>query len=122
MSEVDLSVEEGRIVGLIGPNGAGKSTLFNVVTSICRPDKGDIYLAGTRITGKSSHDICHMGISRTFQLVRTFLGMTAFENVLVGAIYGCRLRGNEARDETMRALQLVGLTDKKDMVSIYTWS
>jgi branched-chain amino acid transport system ATP-binding protein len=96
LSEVNLSVGEGQIMGLIGPNGAGKTTLFNVATSIYKPDTGDIYLGG-KITGKPPHHICRLGISRTFQLVKTSLSMTAFENVLVGAIYGHGMRGKEVR-------------------------
>ena len=119
LSEVHLSVEEGQIMGLIGPNGAGKTTLFNVATSIYKPDVGDIYLGGGKITGKSPHHICRLGISRTFQLVKTFLSMTAFENVLVGAIYGHRLRGREARNEVLSALDLVGLKDKRDIVTAH---
>ncbi len=119
LSEVNLSVKACEIMGLIGPNGAGKTTLFNVATSIYKPDAGDIYLGEKRITGNSSHHICRLGISRTFQLVKTFLSMTAFENVLVGAIYGHRLRGREARNEALAALDLVGLKDKKDIVTAH---
>ncbi len=112
--EVDLTVHSGEIVGLIGPNGAGKSTLFNIITSIYKPDKGEVFLRQRRITGKPPHSICRLGISRTFQLVKTFLNMTALENVLIGVIYGHRLRGREARQEALAALGLVGLRDKKD--------
>jgi branched-chain amino acid transport system ATP-binding protein len=119
LNNVDLSIEEGEIVGLIGPNGAGKSTLFNVATSIYKPEMGEIYLGKRRITGKPSHQICRMGISRTFQLVKTFLSMTAFENVLVGAIYGHRLRGKEAHREAESALGLVGLIDQQDTVTAH---
>ena len=119
LSNVDLSIEEGEIVGLIGPNGAGKSTLFNVATSIYKPDLGDIYLGGKRITGKPTHHICRLGISRTFQLVKTFLSMTAFENVLVGAIYGNRLRGKEARKEAEASLDLVGLIGQRNIVTAH---
>jgi branched-chain amino acid transport system ATP-binding protein len=119
LSEVNLSVGQSEIVGLIGPNGAGKSTLFNVATSICKPDAGDIYLGEHRITGKSPHRICHMGISRTFQLVRTFLSMTALENVMVGAVYGGQARRRNAHGEAVAALDLVGLARKKDMVAAH---
>jgi branched-chain amino acid transport system ATP-binding protein len=119
LDEVNLSVKQRQIMGLIGPNGAGKSTLFNVATSIYKPDEGDIYLGEKRITGKSSHQICRLGISRTFQLVKTFLSMTAMQNVLVGAIYGHRLRGNDARREALDALDLVGLKDKQDVVTAH---
>ena len=119
LNKVNLSVRQGQIMGLIGPNGAGKSTLFDVVTSIYRPDAGEIYLGERRITGKSSHHIWHLGISRTFQLVKTFLSMTAFENVLVGAIYGHGARGKEADREALDALNLVGLEDKKDRIAAH---
>ncbi|MFH1489758.1 MAG: ATP-binding cassette domain-containing protein, partial [Pseudomonadota bacterium] len=80
---------------------------------------GDIYLRGKKITGKSPQHICRLGISRTFQLVKTFLSMTAIENVLVGAIYGGGLKGKEARKEALAALDLVGLKDKKDVVTAH---
>jgi len=119
LSDIDLDIDERQIIGLIGPNGAGKTTLFNVVTSIYKPDSGDMYLDGKRITGKSPQQVCRLGISRTFQLVRTFLSMTAFENVLIGAIYGRCLRGKEARKEALDALNLVGLENKKDIVTAH---
>lgn len=119
LTEVNLSVKQGQIIGLIGPNGAGKSTLFNVATSIYKPDSGDIFLGEEKITGKSPNVICSMGISRTFQLAKTFLSMTALENVLVGAIYGQGLRGKEARNEAMEVLRLVGLENKKDIVTAH---
>src|SRR4030042_1606907 len=65
LTDVDLLLARDEIVGLIGPNGAGKSTLFNVITSIYKPDRGDVYLREHRITGLAPHKICHMGIART---------------------------------------------------------
>lgn len=117
LDRVNLSIKKGQIMGLIGPNGAGKTTLFNVATSIYNPDSGDIYLESKRITRKSPHRICHLGVSRTFQLVKTFLSMTAFENVLVGAVYGHREKGREPHKEALNALTIVGLAEKKDMVT-----
>jgi len=114
LADVNLSVGEEEIVGLIGPNGAGKSTLFNVITSFYGPDRGDIYLRGERITGLAPHKVCHKGIARTFQLVKTFLKMTVFENAMVGAVYGQRRQGTTARRRAEEALGLVGLTEKKD--------
>lgn len=115
----DVSMELGsqEIVGILGPNGAGKSTLFNVITAITKPDAGEVFLAGKPITGRSPHAICRMGISRTFQLVRSFLSMTALENVLVGSVYGSRLRGKKALNNSLEALELVGLGDKKDVIA-----
>jgi branched-chain amino acid transport system ATP-binding protein len=119
LNEVTLTLEQGEIVGLIGPNGAGKSTLFNVITSIYKPDAGDVYLRGQKITGRAPHKICHIGISRTFQLVKTFLNMTGLENVMVGAIYGHKHRYKEARKRALEALELVDLSDKKDMLAAH---
>jgi len=114
LADVNLSVREEEIVGLIGPNGAGKSTLFNVITSFYGVDTGEIYLRGERITGLAPHKVCHKGIARTFQLVKTFLKMTVFENAMVGAVYGQRRQGTTARRRAEEALELVGLTEKKD--------
>lgn len=119
LDNVDLRLKKREIVGILGPNGAGKSTLFNVITSIYKPDAGEIYLRGKQITGYPPHKICRLGISRTFQLVKTFLSMTALENVMVGSIYGNRMRGKAARKHAMDALHLVDLTDKKDLITAH---
>lgn len=115
--DLDLWIEPGEMVGLIGPNGAGKSTVFNCVTSFYRPEKGDIHFLGKKITGLAPHKICHLGISRTYQLVRTFLKMTAFENVMVSAIYGGRHERKNPRERATESLELVGLGAKKDTLA-----
>ena len=114
--DVDLSLGKDEIVGLIGPNGAGKTTLFNVITSIYKPDRGDVYLLDHKITGLAPHKVCHMGISRTFQLVKAFLKMTVQENVMVGAVYGRRHLDKGARERALEALDLVELSEKKDIL------
>lgn len=117
--DIDLSLEQDEIVGLIGPNGAGKSTLFNVITSIYKPGRGDVYLRGQRITGLAPHKVCHMGISRTFQLVKAFLKMTVLENVMVGSVYGRKHQGKGARKIALEALDLVELSEKKDILAAH---
>jgi branched-chain amino acid transport system ATP-binding protein len=116
---VDLSLGQDEIVGLIGPNGAGKTTLFNVITSIYKPDRGDIYLLGHNITGFAPHKVCHMGIARTFQLVKAFLKMTVLENVMVGAVYGRKHHDKGARERALEALDLVELSEKKDILTAH---
>lgn len=117
LSDVSFGVDEGEIVGIIGPNGAGKSTLFNIITSIYKPDRGHVYLQGLKITGKAPHKLCHMGIARTFQLIKTFPDMTVFENVLVGALFGHRINMKTARKRALEALELVELAHRKETLA-----
>jgi branched-chain amino acid transport system ATP-binding protein len=88
--DFDFAVNEEEIVGLIGPNGAGKTTVFNLITGLYTPDSGSISFRGQDIAGMAMHKVCHLGISRTFQLVRAFLKMTVIENVMTASIYGGR--------------------------------
>jgi len=119
LSGVSFSVNEGEIVGLIGPNGAGKTTLFNVITGIYRPNKGTIRFQGKDIVGLKPNRICRYGIARTFQLVRIFPPMTVLENVLVGSVYGKRGPKKQARQEALKCLEILNLTELKDMVSAH---
>jgi len=117
LNGVDLAIRQGELVGLIGPNGAGKSTLFNVITAIYAPTRGTVRFLGRDITGVAPHRICRLGIARTFQLVRTFLTMTARENVMVGAVYGGGGRVRHAAQAAEEALELVGLAAKRDVLT-----
>ena len=114
LNDIDLDIMQDDIVGLIGPNGAGKSTLFNVITSIYKPERGDVFLKGRKITGLAPHKVCHLGISRTYQLVKAFLKMTVLENVMVSSVYGRKQSGVGSRKRAIEALELVELSDKKD--------
>ena len=81
VSDVDINVEEGEMVGIIGPNGAGKTTLFNLITGFLRPTKGRIVFEGKEIVGQKPHVIARMGIGRTFQLNPLFADFTVLQNV-----------------------------------------
>ena len=117
LSDVDINLEQEEFMGLIGPNGAGKSTLFNVITSIYKPDHGDVFLHGQKITGLSPHKICHMGIARTFQLTKTFLKMTVLGNAMVGSLFGRKEGDKGAKRKALEALELVELYEKKDILT-----
>lgn len=83
VSELDLAIPEGALVGLIGPNGAGKTTVFNLITGIYPPTEGDIRLSGRSIVGAGPVKVAEAGIARTFQNIRLFAGLTVLENVQV---------------------------------------
>jgi branched-chain amino acid transport system ATP-binding protein len=109
VDRVSLTVEEGEVVAVIGPNGAGKSTLFNMIAGLLPPTGGTIRFQGRPITGLPAHRICRLGIVKTFQIPQPLLGLRAWENVAVGAMYGRGLGVREARAEAIRCLELVGL-------------
>ena len=83
LEEVSFAAEEGRILGVIGPNGAGKTTLFNVITGIYAPTSGDVRFRGKSLLRMKPHQISHLGIGRTFQIVRPFQNLDVETNVLV---------------------------------------
>src|ERR1700752_397504 len=82
VNELDMSVAEGEIYGLIGPNGAGKTTIFNLLTGVYEPTSGEIHFEGERIDGLRPYQISRRGVSRTFQNIRLFPGMSLLENVM----------------------------------------
>lgn len=127
LNELNMDMEEGMIAGLIGPNGAGKTTLFNCLTGYFSTfDGGDILFMRRSIKGMKPHEITSLGIARTFQNIRLFGNMTAFENVLVGrhcrlgaSILGSIIRNRSTQEEEKDAftrseqlLEYVGLQRK----------
>ncbi len=82
---VTASVARGEIVGLVGPNGAGKTTMFNLVAGTLKPSGGSIALNGRPIENTPAHARIRLGLARTFQIPRSFAGMTVLENVLLAA-------------------------------------
>jgi len=116
VKNVNFYVKEGEILGLIGPNGAGKTTLFNLISGIYHPDSGTIKFKEEDITKLKPHEICQRGIGRTFQIVRPFRGMTVLNNVLIGSFFGSKSKNmDKAKKQALEALELVKLSDKKDV-------
>jgi branched-chain amino acid transport system ATP-binding protein len=107
---VDLALAQGEAVGIVGPNGAGKTTLLNVLAGSLRADAGSILFRGRDITTRDAAERCALGIARTHQIPRPFVGMTVFENVLVGATAGGRRRGAEAYSLSLEVMDQCGLT------------
>jgi len=84
VNEVDFNVGAGEICGLIGPNGSGKTTLVNVITGIYKPTAGEVAFEGQPIHGRAPHEICALGVGRTFQNIRLLLTLSVFDNVRLG--------------------------------------
>jgi branched-chain amino acid transport system ATP-binding protein len=106
---VQAEFREKEIVGIIGPNGAGKTTLINVLAGIYEPSAGRIIWDGQDITELPAHARCHLGIGRTFQLVRPLQGLSLLENVMVGALFGQNLGQKEARKRAQELCEFLGL-------------
>jgi branched-chain amino acid transport system ATP-binding protein len=107
---VSLTLAEGEVVGIVGPNGAGKTTLLNILSGSLAPDSGSIFYRERNVTSKGAADRCTLGIARTHQVPRPFVGMTVFENVLVGATAGGKRRGGPAYDLCLQVLDQCALT------------
>ena len=86
--EVSFEVRAGEVLGILGPNGAGKTTLFNLVSGDLAVDQGSLVFAGQRLGRQPPYRRCQMGIGRTYQIPRPYVGLSTFENLLVAASFG----------------------------------
>jgi len=109
---VSLSVAEGEIFGVIGPNGAGKTTLFAILSGFLSPSDGCVLLEGRRIEGRPPHEVCKLGVARTFQITQTFPRFSVAETVLTAAL--TRHREPAARRLAERVLDRVGLRARRE--------
>lgn len=112
VKDVSFAIEPGEIVGILGPNGAGKTTLYNLLTGFIPYDSGSVVFKGRNLRGLAPYRIAGLGISRTFQLCRPFVGMTVFENVIVGGL-GAGGGGTELDAHAHALLEQVGLAGKE---------
>ena len=111
VNDISFQVKKGEILGLIGPNGSGKTTTFNCINQFFPVTSGDIIFKGKSIIGKKTHQICHLGIGRTFQVVKPLPRMTVLENVTASAF--CRVNTiREAKYEALRVLKFCNLADQ----------
>jgi len=120
---IDFFVDRGSIVSVIGPNGAGKTTFFNLITGLYSATSGKVTFKGKQLVGLKPHQVTALGVARTFQNIRLFQGMTALENVIVGAdvktknfVGGAILRGPKTRAESKQVLERA--REKLDFVGI----
>jgi len=107
LDSVDIEVKGYEILAVIGPNGAGKSCLLNCINGFYRPQEGDIYFEGQKITRMPTHKIADMGVSRTFQNIELYTGLTVLDNLLAarhlrmkqGALAGALYFGPAYKEE-----------------------
>ena len=116
VNDVTFHVDEGEIFGLIGPNGSGKTTTFNCINNYYPITSGDVVFKGKSIKGLKTHKVCHLGIGRTFQVVKPLARMTVLENVTASAF--CRVNAiGEAQEEALKVLEFTNLIGEKDKLA-----
>jgi len=112
LTDVDVVVHAGEIFGVAGPNGAGKSTLFNVIAGTFLPTAGHIHFNGRDVTRLKAHQICRLGLARTFQVPKTFATLSVYDNIRVGATFGGATRNRRQRiDDAIDFLDLTMVRD-----------
>lgn len=129
LSDFNLTVEVGELVGLIGPNGAGKTTAFNLLTGVYQPTEGSISIGGRSTAGLKPSDVTRLGVARTFQNIRTFKELTVLQNVKIGGhvhyAYSSlaavlhtdkfRIHERQAERDAMNLLEIFDLADRADI-------
>jgi branched-chain amino acid transport system ATP-binding protein len=103
LDDVSLELAPGAVLGLVGPNGSGKTTLINVITGLLSPSGGHVSFGGRDVTGWGSHRLAHLGVNRSFQIPKPFLGLSVLENLEVAARYG---HGTHDLDEVLAVTNL----------------
>jgi branched-chain amino acid transport system ATP-binding protein len=122
VQDVSFTVKQNETVALIGPNGAGKTTSFHLITGFHHADSGSVKAFGREIVGLKPHDVCALGLARTFQVAKPFGAMTVLANVMTGAFLRDR-HVAAAREKAREAIEFVGLsaraqTRAKDLTTI----
>lgn len=111
VNAISARIDSGEVVGLLGPNGSGKSTLMNLISGALMRSAGQVWLDGKRIDGRAPERIAHLGVARTYQLVRLSPSLTVAENVLLPLAFAAQpVTGKPARDLAEAALTRVGLS------------
>jgi len=116
VNQLNLSLDKGQILGLIGPNGAGKTTAFNMISGFYQPDEGEIIFDGKDITGLRPDQVCKLGVTRTFQVVKPFPQLSVLDNVMIGA-YNRTNDRKESKEKAEDIIEFLGMQDFKEMTA-----
>lgn len=131
VSNFEIDIAPGQLVGLIGPNGAGKTTAFNLLTGVYEPTTGEIEFDGQNVVGLKPYQITQLGIARTFQNIRLFADLTVLDNVKIayhfhvkyGLLASFLRTGSyhqeeaEIEEKAIRFLEIFKLADKKEEIA-----
>ena len=109
LAGVSFEVNQGEVLGIIGPNGAGKTTTFNCLTGFLRFEAGQVALEGHDLKGKRPYQIVNLGLTRTWQLVKPFFGMTVYEALQVPAL--CKRAASQNREPAARSRHIRSLAE-----------
>lgn len=116
-SDLDFDVRQGETLAILGPNGAGKTTLFNLISGDVACDRGTLTFDGHQLLRERPFERCRLGIGRTYQIPKPYAGMTAFENLLVAAMFGGRLDEVSAGQHCAAVLEQCGLRPKANTLA-----
>lgn len=111
VSNLDVDLHSGEVLGMIGPNGAGKTTVFNLISGFLKPTGGEVFFKERPLHALKPYQICQLGICRTYQLVRPIMGLTVLKNVTLGA-YARKKEMKDAEEEAHGWLKFVSLKEK----------
>ncbi|OHD69380.1 MAG: ABC transporter ATP-binding protein [Spirochaetes bacterium RBG_16_49_21] len=116
LSEVTFELKQKEILGLIGPNGAGKTTMFNVINGFYPPSSGEVHLRGRKISNRKPHQVCKLGVARTFQVVRPLQRMSVLDNVIASAFMRAATKA-QAEEVALEVLKFSNLHDDRETIS-----
>ena len=123
LNGIDLEVRKGEIHSIIGPNGAGKTVMMNCINGLYRPQRGNIYYRGEKISRLSPHKRAELGIGRTFQKLELYGGMTVLDNIrmgshihlksgiLSGSVYAGKTKKEEIEDREFIEEEIIDLLE-----------
>ena len=128
VSDFNITIDKGELVGLIGPNGAGKTTVFNLLTKVYQPTSGTVLINGKDTAGMNTVQANKLGVARTFQNIRLFGNMSVEDNVRIGlhnqvaygmfsGIFRLPRYWKQEKKQHERALELLSIFDMQDMAA-----
>jgi branched-chain amino acid transport system ATP-binding protein len=131
VSNFEMEINQGELIGLIGPNGAGKTTAFNLLTGVYQPTSGEIEFDGNSVLGLKPYQITQRGVARTFQNIRLFADLSVLDNVKIAYHFHVKYgllesvfrfgryfkEEEEIEEKAIRFLEIFNLADKKDEIA-----